>query len=235
MLKLIRLEWQKNHIGKYIRNALILAAAMAAFLFAFAFLGIARDPDTGVPDVAPGSNSMAMPIEMFTSIAFLIFTSVMLSSFIVSAYKNKTMDLMFTYPIKRQKILLSQMLSVWIFCFAALVLTKVLIYGCILAGSQFMRSDFPIDFNMAALSFYVQLFLKSFVTVSVSFIALFVGLAMRSSKASIVASFLLIFVLQGSIGDFSLSGSMVFPLFLILVSLLCVFLSLRDVETRDLM
>lgn len=33
---------------------------------------------------------------------------------IVSAYKNKTMNLMFLYPIKRQKILISQMLAVCI-------------------------------------------------------------------------------------------------------------------------
>ena len=39
----------------------------------------------------------------------------MLSSFIVSAYKNKTMILRFSYPIKRQKILASQMLAVCIF------------------------------------------------------------------------------------------------------------------------
>lgn len=235
MLKLIRLEWHKNNINKYIRNAVILALAMVAFLFAFAFLGIARDPDTGVPDVALGNNSMAIPIEMFTSIAFLIFTSVMLSSFIVSAYKNKTMNLMFSYPIKRQKILLSQMLSVWIFCFIALVLTKVFIYGCIMAGAQFMKSDFPIDFDMRILPFYIQLILKSIVTVSVSFIALFVGMAMKSSKATIIASFLLIFLLQGSIGDFSLSGNIVFPIILIMVSLLCVLLSLRNVETKDLL
>lgn len=155
MLKLIKLEWKKNNIGKYVRNAVILAAVLCLFMFALAYLGIANDPDTGVPDAAPGNNTISSPIELFTSMSFLVFTSVMLSSFIVSAYKNKTMNLMFSYPIKRQKILISQMLAVWIFSFAALVLTKLLLYGCILIGSQFMVSAFPLDFNMASLSFYV--------------------------------------------------------------------------------
>ena len=66
---------------------------------------------------------ISAPIELFTSMAFLIYTSVMLASFIVSAYKNKTMNLMFSYPIKRQKILASQMIAVWTFNFAALILT----------------------------------------------------------------------------------------------------------------
>lgn len=74
--------------------------------------------------------------------SFLVFTSVMLSSFIVSAYQNKTMNLMFSYPIKRQKILVSQMLAVWIFNFITLILTKLLLYGCILSGSHFMVSSF---------------------------------------------------------------------------------------------
>lgn len=136
MLKLIRLEWKKNNVGKYIRNVVIMSALICLFIFALCYLGIANDPDTGVPDTAPGNSAISSSIELFTSMAFLVFTSVMLSTYIVSAYKNKTMNLMFSYPIKRQKILVSQMLAVWIFNFVALVLTKLLIYGCILLGSQ---------------------------------------------------------------------------------------------------
>ena len=31
MLKLIKLEWKKNNIGKYIRNAIIMAALLICF------------------------------------------------------------------------------------------------------------------------------------------------------------------------------------------------------------
>ena len=164
MLKLIRLEWKKNNVGKYIRNVVIVSALICLFIFALCYLGIANDPDTGVPDAAPGNSAISSSIELFTSMAFLVFTSVMLSTYIVSAYKNKTMSLMFSYPIKRQKILISQMLAVWIFNFVALVLTKLLIYGCILLGSQFMVSSFPLDYNMASMGFYIQLLLKSVVS-----------------------------------------------------------------------
>lgn len=94
MLKLIKLEWKKNNIGKYVRNAVILAGLLCLFIFALAYLGIANDPDTGVPDAAPGNEMISSSIELFTSMSFLIFTSVMLASFIVTAYKNRTMNLM---------------------------------------------------------------------------------------------------------------------------------------------
>lgn len=234
MLKLIKLEWKKNNIGKYVRNAVILAAVLCLFLFALSFLGIADDPDTGVPDAAPGNGTISSPIELFTGMSFLVFTSVMLSAFIVSAYKNKTMDLMFSYPIKRQKILVSQMLAVWIFSFLSLALTKLLIYGCILLGSRFMESSFPIDFNMAGPGFYIQLIVKSAVTVSMSFIALFIGLAMKSSKAAVVSSFLLVLLTQANIGDFTMAGNAAFPVILTAISLAFAFLSICRAETSDL-
>ncbi|MFR3225520.1 MAG: ABC transporter permease [Blautia massiliensis (ex Durand et al. 2017)] len=234
MLKLIRLEWKKNHAGKYIRNAVIMSALICLFIFALCYLGIANDPDTGVPDAAPGNSAVSASIELFTSMAFLVFTSVMLSTYIVSAYKNKTMNLMFSYTIRRQKILASQMLAVWIFNFVALVLAKLLIYGCILLGSRFMVSAFPLDYNMASMGFYVQLLLKAGVTVTMSFIALFIGMAMKSSKATIVTSFLLIFLTQANVGDFSLAGNAVLPAVLVVLSLVLAFLSIYHAETKDL-
>lgn len=233
MLKLIKLEWKKNKIGKYIRNALIMAAVLCLFVFALAFLGIAEDPD-GTLDAAEGMNGISAPIELFSGMSFLVFTSVMLASFIVSAYKNKTMNLMFSYPIKRQKILASQMIAVWLFDLVALVITKLLLYACVYIGGKRMRSSFIIDFDMGDLSFYVQLLIKSVVIVSVSFIALFVGMKMRSSKAAIVASFILVLLTQANIGDFSLAGNLVFPVILTVVSLVFAVLSVVKVETKDL-
>lgn len=235
MIKLIQLEWKKNCIGKYIRNAVILAAVLTLFIFALAFFGIANDPEMGIPDAAPGNNTISAPIELFSSMSFLVFTGVMLASFIVSAYKNKTMALMFSYPIKRQKILAAQMLAVWIFNFTALTLTKLLIYGCVFAGSRFMVSAFPLDYNMAAPSFYIQLLLKSVVTVTLGFFSLFVGLKAKSSKAAIVASVLLILLTQANIGDYSLAGNAGVMLALILASLGFAALSIANVETKDLM
>lgn len=235
MVRLIRLEWKKNNIGRYIRKVVILAVLICIFIFALDYLGIANDPDTGMPDVAPGNEIISASIELFTSMAFLVLTSSMLASFIVSAYKERTMELMFSYPIKRQKILVSQMLAAWIFSFAALVLTKLLVYGCILAGSRFMSASFILDFDMGSLMFYVQLILKAAVTVSMGFISLAIGLAMRSSRATIISSFLLILFTQANIGDLTMKDDRIFPLSLTAVSFVFAALSVRNVETKDLM
>ena len=53
--------------------------------------------------------------------------------------------------------------------------------------------SFPLDYNMASMGFYIQLLLKSVVIVTMSFIALFIGMAMKSSKATIRIIFSAIF------------------------------------------
>lgn len=85
------------------------------------------------------------------------------------------------------------------------------------------------------ISFYIQLILKSFVIVSMSFIALFVGMAVKSSKAAIIASFLLIFLTQANVGDFTLADNAVFPLVLAAVSFGFAVLSICDVENKDVL
>ena len=69
MIKLIKMEWKKNKIGTYIRNALIMAVVLCLFVFALAFLGIAEDPD-GTLDAAEGMSVISAPIELFPACHF---------------------------------------------------------------------------------------------------------------------------------------------------------------------
>lgn len=217
MMKLIKLEWMKNNIGKYVIKAVLLTVIIGSFVLALAFLGIADDPD-GTLDAAPGAAGISMTVEMFSNMAYLMLTSSMFGTFIINSYKNRTMELMFSYPISRQKILASQVLAVWLFSFGALLLTKFFIYLAIVAGAGYWQSSFVIDVAPGSLSFWKMVVLRSFVTVSLGLICLFVGLAMKSSKAALVASFLLFLLTQGNVGEFSLAGNGIFVSVLTVIS-----------------
>lgn len=233
MVKLIKLEWKKNHVTKYIMPVLISVFLAGLFVFALDFLGLARDPDTGVVD-AVNSNIGAL-IELLTNMIFLVFTGTMLASFIVSAYQNKTMNLMFSYPIKRQKILVSQMAAVWIFNVIALIAAKLCLYGIIFWYSGKQQPDFATDFNMLEGGFYLHMIVGSVATVTLGFIALFVGMRKKSVKATIITSFLLIVLTQGSVGDFTLANNILLPILLMTTALIFSFLSVYNAETKDLM
>ena len=88
---------------------------------------------------------------------------------------------------------------------------------------------------MADPVFYLQMVINSAVPVSVTLVALFVGMMMKSTKATIVDSFVLVFLTQGNIGTFTLRDNVVFLTILMLVSIAFAFLSVYKVETKDLM
>lgn len=229
MLKLIRLEWKTNRIGKYIRNAVIMTAA----LFAFSLL-MASELDADVTVAMYGKSMLNAAVDLLTHMSYIIFTSVMLASFIVGAYENRTIYLMFSYPIKRQKILGAKMLAAWIFNYAALIVSKILIYAGLLATAPFTHIS-AAEIRLLHPSFYLNILISSAVMVSLGFPALLVGMWMRSSKAVIVTGIIITCFTQGNIGDFTLSGSVPFYSVLMLLSAAAVVILVGDVEKRDVM
>ncbi|MDE7476406.1 MAG: ABC transporter permease, partial [Lachnospiraceae bacterium] len=119
MIKLIKLEWKKNNIWKYVRNAMITTVILMLFIVAMA--GELEASDTVQ---LYGKSMLSTAADLFVHMAYIVFTGIMLAAFIVGAYEKKTINLMFSYPIKRKKILLSKMAAVWIFNFTAMVISK---------------------------------------------------------------------------------------------------------------
>lgn len=236
MGKLIKLEWEKYEIGKYIRNAAILIVLLVIFNYAMTFLGIANDPDTGVPDMAISNMGVSTNVELLTDITFLIFAAAMHATFIIGAYKNKTMNLMFLYPLNRKKIMAAKMLAVCIFCFAGIVIAKLACYGVSNLGFMMgQKASFPMDYNMLSVSFYIQLLIRSAATISISLLALLIGMIAKSSKVTVISSFLLIILMQGNVGGATLKDNLAVPIVLLAISVLAAILMVQRVEKKDVM
>ncbi len=228
MLKLIRMEWKTNRIGKYIRNAVILTVSLLAFSML-----VGAELDRDVPPVY-GKSMLIAGVDLFSHMGYIIFTGVMLAVFITGAYENRTINLLFSYPIKRRKILAAKLLAVWIFNYAAMVLSKLAIYAGLFLTSPYTGISVG-DIRLGEASFYLNILISSAVMVSISFVALLIGTWMHSSKSVIVASVILTFFTQGNIGEFTLIGSIPFYIVLMLLSIAAVVLLLADVEKRDVM
>ncbi len=229
MIKLIRLEWKKNNIIKYIRNAAIATAVLAVFM-----LAMAGELEANETMQFYGRGMLGTSVELFVNMTYIVFTGVMLASFIVGAYSKKTMNLMFSYPIKRRKILLSQMAAVWIFNLAAMMASKLVIYAILLLARPYLGIS-AADITFGALSFWLDILLRSAAMVSIAYIALPVGLKLKSSKATIVAAVIIVCFTQGNIGSASLVNNIPFYGVLFVLSAVSVFLSVYHVEKKDLL
>lgn len=229
MMKLIRLEWKKNNILKYIRNAVITTTVLLVFI-----LMAARELETKETVESYGKGMLDSSVGLFVHMSYIIFTGVMIAAYIVGAYEKKTMNLMFSYPIKRRKIILAKVSAVWIFNFLAMVGSKVVIYlVLILAKSSIGITAESIP--TGELSFWLDMVLSSAAMVSISFIALPIGLKMKSSRAAIVASVIIVFLTQGNIGGATLVNNMTFYAMLFVAAAVSVYLSVCNVETKDLL
>lgn len=227
MIKLIKLEWQTHNIGKYIRNAAITTSVLLIFVMA-----MAGEFNADETVALYGKSMLNASVELFTHMSYIIFTGTMLSSFIVTAYENRTITLMFSYPIKRQRILLSKILAVWIFNYAALVLSKFLLYAVLLLTKSHTHiTAESIRLNDAA--FYIEIFLSSAAMVSISCLALPIGLKMKSSRAVIITSVLITCLTQGNIGALTLTNNVPFYAALLLLSFMAIFLSIHRAEVKD--
>lgn len=231
MLKLMKLEWKKNRIGKYVRNAVILTVVLLAFTMLIVGEG-EFDLDESIEMY--GANMINAFIDLLTHMSYIVFTGVMLSAFVVNDFSNKTINLLFSYPIKRQKIMLSKIFAVWIFNFAAMTLSKVFIYGILLLTKSYTHIS-TASIQMGELSFWLNIILSSVAMVSISYVALLVGLKMKSSKAVIVTSIIIACFTQGNIGEFTLVGSIPFYAVLFVLACISVFLSINNVEVNDVL
>lgn len=229
MFKLIKLEWKKNNIGKYVRNAAVTTAVLLLFL-----LMAAGELEREETVQAYGKSMLDTSVGLFVHMAYIIFTGVMIAAYIVGAYEKKTINLMFSYPIKRAKIILAKVCAVWIFNFAAMVISKAVIYTVLLATKSFTGIS-AAGLLVGEPLFWLDAVLSSAAMVSISFIALPIGLKMKSSKAAIVASVIIVCLTQGGIGSVTLANNMTFYAILSAAAVASVCLSVWRVETRDVM
>lgn len=100
MLQLIKLEMKKCKLGWYMKGAIIANVVMVAMLFFVSYVSqIEGDVELGNPQ---GILLMASAMVRGT---FIVFAGVLIAKLVIEEYKNKTILLMFSYPISRKKSL----------------------------------------------------------------------------------------------------------------------------------
>lgn len=115
------------------------------------------------------------------------------------------------------------MLAVWGFNFTALVLSKIVICGALVAVKKFSYITAE-GIALRDSMFYIEILVDSVVMISICFIALLVGMLMKSSKATIITGVIIACFTQGNIGDFTLIGNIPFYITLLATSAVSVFL-----------
>jgi ABC-type transport system involved in multi-copper enzyme maturation permease subunit len=230
LLKLIQLELRKHRFARNFRTAGIAIVAITLFLIMIGFT------DQGAEDYAFADYHVSfMLIDTLARAVFIIFGGALIAKLIISEYRNKTMNVMFTYPIKRQKIIAAKLIIIFVFTFVMILFTDLLMGALLVITNQFY-SFIPDTLTISdALVLLLKYTISSLSAAGMALIPLFFGMRKHSVTTTLVSSILLVMVVCSGFNGptFSINTLIVIPLTLGAIGLWIASLSIIRLETKD--
>ncbi|MCB2288553.1 ABC transporter permease [Clostridium sp. CS001] len=225
MLKLIKLEIKKFKFSKYIKGVIIANLVILGILL----LGALNTEEL----MFNNYNDAFLYSSIMVRGTFSIFAAVLISKLIIGEYKNKTINIMFTYPISRKKIMIAKLAIIVLFTFTTMIISNIFLDSSIFILNIFMNF-IKVPLTQAILvkniiNFSVYSIAFSFVNL----IPLYVGMKKKSEAATIVTSVILVSLLNNGSNSSTLGSIIIIPISLAIIGAVVAYLSIKDIEKVD--
>lgn len=229
MKTLIKLELErfslKPHIfGLVIANIVILILCV----FVSTFLKLLGDfmIAAGLPEITLTTVSLA---TMLVRATLIVWQGVLIAKLIVEEYQNKTMSLLYTYPISRQKLIYAKI---------TLISGIMLLFHMVSSAFQHLAIyliSLPLDFVSYSLDNVAMQLVIIVSTMLLAFIPLAVGMVNKSTIATVVTSVVIVAFSSNSQG--STAGLLSIPIISItlgFVGLVVMCITIKKMTKADL-
>lgn len=227
MLNLIRLELKKNKIGGTIKDGIITTGITTAAMLFCMYIAFFQDGDKGV------FNNFNDIAKVFVRSVYIIFAGVLISNFVMDEYNNKTINLMFMYPIKRKKIMAAKFIVIVGFIFVAMLASNLFMHGVFYVANIFTKVTSASAFSISMKSF-IDIVIDAALNSILSLIPVYFAIRKKKRGLVIVTSIILTSLLNSGNEQFRLASIVIVPCILSVVGILIAYLSIRDIEKRDL-
>ena len=217
MWNLIRMEIKKVSLKPNIAG--LLAANVIIFLlsiFTSSLLTASGNIST-LPGFAPVQLDTVTIAAMLVRATLIVWEAVLISVFVIEEYRNKTISLLFTYPISRIKLITAKLFLICGIMFLFHVLSNIFQYASIfLAGKCFDFVTFSIG------NILVQI-VTSISAVLLGLLPMYVGMIKKSTIATVVSSIVIVTIASNSQG--SSAGLMSIPVAAIIFGIIGIIFS----------
>lgn len=195
MLRLMKLEMEKVNTRNMLWTFILINISIVGI-----FLLVSFESEASA-DFFTSQDYVLMLIEMFVMAAYVIYASVLISTLIIDEFKNKTITVLFMYPIERKKILMSKVMIISGITFGCVVLSSLVVYY-----SFYFINEL---FDLTSLSLTILLSLKDMAhlvltgiaAMGISLIPLFFGMIKHSVSATITSSILIVALLSSTLNS----------------------------------
>lgn len=229
LLKLIQLEIRKNKLLGLLKGVVIANLAILAFVILITYV------DSGEGGGEFNTYAEMFPvIYLFVKATFLVFASVVLSKLVIEEYKSNTITLLFMYPISRKKLMAAKIIIVFLFTVVSIFVSDILL-NAVLVGINSFTHVIPdsLDLNIIP-SELIRISTDAVYAAGIGLIPLFIGMRKKSVPATIVTAVLLVSLISSGTNDFHLGNQVGVSLALALVGVGIAYLSIRNIEQKDI-
>ncbi|MBO1580789.1 ABC transporter permease [Bacillus sp. XF8] len=232
MLKLMKLEWKKHRLSRYFKGVVICIIAIFASVGLMAW-GSKAESEQMFLDYA-GFMSLT---NIFIRTTFMIFSAVILSRLVIDEYKNKTMQLLFSYPLERKKIMQAKLAIVFGFCFVSIIISTFIISTLTFFLNP-MIGFFETSVTMGQIIATIPAtFLTAFMMAGISLVPLYFGMRKKSTPTTITSSIVIGLLINSTVsnggGQMSLFDFIIVPIAFCLLGLAIGYLSYYKVNKMD--
>ncbi|GGB54436.1 ABC transporter permease subunit [Virgibacillus dakarensis] len=228
MIHLIKLEFKKGGLNGYLWGSLLAYAGIAGLTMMIYFTSHNLSED-GFQNYEDALNV----INTFVLATFIIYASVLLSKLIINEFRDKTITLLFAYPINRKKLIFAKLSIVFCWTFVNVVLANLLV------DALFIVMNHNIGFVSGTLTTTllvhqaIYVLLQAFGAAGMSLLALVLGLRKKSAAATVASSIFIVIIMCSNTGSFNLSSIIAVPLSLAALGILITYLSFRNLDRVD--
>ena len=195
MWNLIRMEIKKVPLKPHIAGLLI--ANFIIFLlsvFTSSLLTASGNIST-LPGFAPVQLDTVTLAAMLVRATLIVWEAVLISVFVIEEYRNKTIGLLFTYPISRTKLITAKLILICCISFTFYVLSNIFQYATIFLAAK--------CFDFVTFSFG-NIMTQAVTTISailLGLLPLYVGMIKKSAIATVVSSIIIVAIASNSQGS----------------------------------
>ncbi|GIN87112.1 ABC transporter permease [Heyndrickxia sporothermodurans] len=231
MFHLIKLELKKNKIGWFAKGGILANIIILGLLCMISV--VEKSEGTELVKDVTGIFTISGASVRGT---FIVFAAVLISKMIISEFKNRTILIMFSYPINRKKVLSAKLIIIVFITFIAMTISHIVVSIGFIGLNQIFHFTSAVSLTSSELlAEIIKIIMFSLATAVAALVPLYFGMRKYSVPATIISSLLIVMVTCQSAGpNFSLANIIYIPLALAVIALGIVAFAIRNIERIDL-
>jgi ABC-type transport system involved in multi-copper enzyme maturation permease subunit len=230
MLHLLKLEMKKYNLGWYVKGAIIANIVITAIVCCVIHIA-QREGDIPIATY----QDVYIMVGASVRATFIVFASVLIAKLVIEEYKNRTILIMFTYPVSRKKLIASKLTLVALLTLITMMLSNIVVVGLI----SIINHYFPIvPFTLTANQFIgevINIVPFAIASTGISLIPLYFGMRNHSVPATIGSSLLVVAIACYYNPEIPIVTFIPLQLGLAAVGVIIAYLGVRNIEKEDAM